>query len=511
MTFYSILTEGAEESAIKETPNAPDFFVDLNLDQIVDAITIGKEEYNLKPYFYTPLKTVGAITYRQEILCDLENKQTFDHVTTFARQLRFMREHLTQSSKLHYKYQKESWFLDAVEIYCNAIHNLGESLSSADLRSSGLSAFRHYLGDYAGSDRFGSLVAETQKLKTQLATVQYCVLIKGNAIKVRKYESEIDYSADVLEAFAKFKQGAVKSHLAKFSDWVQMNQIEERILDFVTQLYPEIFSELDRYCSQNRNYLDERIGVFDRELQFYISYLDYTQKFKRAGLCFTCPLIASDDKEVYEYDGFDLALANKLLSEKGSIICNDFFLRDQERIIIVSGPNQGGKTTFARMFGQLHYLANIGCPVPGTKARLLLFDRLFTHFEKEENIANLRGKLEDDLVRIHDIINRMTARSIVIMNESFTSTTLQDAIFLSEQVMRRIVEADLVCLCVTFLDELASSGDTVVSMVSTVVPDNPASRTYKIIRRSADGLAYALSIAEKYRLTYDLLMNRIRL
>jgi DNA mismatch repair protein MutS len=508
-TFYGILTEGSEESAIKETPNAPNFFVDLNLDQIVDAITIGTEEYNLKPYFYTPLKTLSAITYRQEIMRDLENKQTFDHITTFARQMRFMREHLSQSSKLHYKYQKESWFLDAVEIYCNAIRTLAENLSRADLQSSGLSAFRHYLSDYAGSERFGSLVRETQKLQTQLASVQYCVLIKGNAIKVRKYESEIDYSADVLEAFAKFKQGAVKSHLAKFSDWVEMNHIEERILDFVAQLYPEIFSELDRYCLQNRSYLDERIGIFDREVQFYISYLEYAQKFKRAGLHFTYPLMASDDKEVYEHDGFDLALANKLLSEKASIICNDFFLRDKERIIVVSGPNQGGKTTFARMFGQLHYLANMGCPVPGTKAKLLLFDKLFTHFEKEENIANLRGKLEDDLVRIHNIINQMTSRSIVIMNESFTSTTLQDAIFLSEQVMRRIVEADLLCVCVTFLDELALFAETVVSMVSTVVPDNPASRTFKIIRKRADGLAYAISIAEKYRLTYDCLLERL--
>jgi DNA mismatch repair protein MutS len=509
MTFHSILTEGSEDSATREMQNAPDFFVDLNLDQIIDAVTIAKEEYNLKPLFHAPLKTVGAIQYRQEIMRDLENKQTFDHITAFAKQMRVMREHLAQSAKLHHKYQKESWFLDAVEIYCDAIHALAQNLSHVDLQSSGLSALRHYLGDYASSDRFQSLVTETQKLKTQLASVQYCVLIKGSAIKVRKYESEIDYSADVLDAFAKFKQGAVKTRLAKFSDWVQMNRIEERISEFVAQLYPEIFSELDRFCWQNNNYLDQRIGVFDREIQFYISYLDYIHKFERAGLRFTYPLLASDDKEVYADDGFDLALANKLLSEKSSIVCNDFFLRDKERIVIVSGPNQGGKTTFARMFGQLHYLANIGCPVPGTKAKLLLFDRLFTHFEKEENITNLRGKLEDDLVRIHDIINRMSPRSIVIMNESFTSTTLQDAVFLSERVMERIVESDLLCVCVTFLDELASFGDTVVSMVSTVVSDNPASRTYKIVRRSADGLAYAISIAEKYRLTYASLKERI--
>ncbi len=61
MTFHSILFETTDDSTQKETLEAPAFFVDLNLDQIIDAITAGKQEYNLKPFFYTSLKDIAAI------------------------------------------------------------------------------------------------------------------------------------------------------------------------------------------------------------------------------------------------------------------------------------------------------------------------------------------------------------------------------------------------------------------------------------------------------------------
>jgi DNA mismatch repair ATPase MutS len=510
MTFHSILFQKTEDSIEKETSEAPDFFVDLNLNQVIDAIVVGRQEYNLKPFFYLPLSDIDAILYRQEILQDLENELLYACIQAFAQNMRTMREYLIQAGKLYYHYQKKRWFLDAVEMYCDAVVRLAHDISLIALQSQGFLAFRGYVTDYVNSIRFTSVLMKTKKLKTDLSTVHYCIRIKDNHVKVSTYEAEIDYSADVEETFAKFKQEIAKDYRVKFSALLDMDHVEAQILDMVVNLYPDIFFDLDDYCEKNAHYLDGTLATFDREIQFYIAYVEYVTDLKRRGLKFCYPHISTTSKEVFDYEGFDVALAYKLATENSPIVCNDFFLKGNERIIVVTGPNQGGKTTFARTFGQLHYLASIGCLVPGREAQLFLFDRLFTHFEKEESIKDLRGKLQDDLVRIDDILTQATSNSIILMNEIFTSTTVQDAVFLGQKVLGKILQLDVLGIFVTFLDELASFSEKTVSMVSTVVPENLAPRTYTIVRRPADGLAYALAVAEKYRLTYESVKERLQ-
>jgi DNA mismatch repair protein MutS len=507
--FYSILFVRPEDRIGVDASPAPEFFADLNCDQIVDAITAGKDDYNLKPFFYACLQRTDAIQYRHEIMQDVEQSSLYERVVDFASKMRDIRDHLFRAGKAYYPEQKQAWFLDAADIYCDAINSFSTELLTLDLKSRGFLAFRDYLSGYVDTPRFSALFRETKALKAALAEIEYCIVVRGTSFTVRKYEGETDYSADVEETFAKFKQSAANDYKVKFPSTLDMNHIEAKIVEFVAKLHPELFAALRDFCTAHPGFIDEIIAAFDREVQFYVAYLEYCAPLKRARLPFCYPLVSDKSKEVYDRDGFDIALAHKLIRQKSTVVCNDFYLTGRERILVVSGPNQGGKTTFARAFGQLHYLASIGCPVPGSEARLFLFDRLFTHFEKQEMVENLRGKLEDDLVRFRGILSQATPRSVIIMNEIFTSTTIQDETFLSERIMERIIDIGLLAVWVTFVDELASFGPQVVSMTSTVVPENPALRTFKVLRRPADGLAYAMAIAQKYRLTYDAIRERI--
>jgi DNA mismatch repair protein MutS len=507
--FQSILFERPQDGAGIDEIEQPDYFADLNLDQVLASMTTGREQYELGPFFYAPLHEVTAVHYRHEVLRDLQKPDVRASIDGFAQRMRQMREHLVQVEKLHYALQRQGWFLDAVQIYSEAVRTLAQELAECEATSRGLDGLRGRLARYVASERFTTLVAETEALRAALAEIRYTLRIYGAKVTVGRYENQGDYATEVEKTFAKFKQGAANSHLVRLPDFIDMNHVEAQIAERVARLHPDVFDRLADYYSRHRDYLDRTVARFDREVQFYLAYLDLIERFHAEGLPFCYPQVSTRSKETAVAETFDIALANKLVPAGGKVICNDLTLQGPERVVVVTGPNNGGKTTFARTFGQLHHLAGLGLLVPGREARLFLPDRISTHFEREEDIETLRGKFEDELVRVREILERATSDSVIVMNESFNSTTLNDALFVGTEVMRRILDRGCLAVYVTFVDEIASLSEATVSMVSQIVPENPAERTFKVLRRPANGLAYASAIADKYGLTYERVMERI--
>jgi DNA mismatch repair protein MutS len=508
--FTSLLSPARPRALPGADTTGHEFASDLNLDQIVEAIAADREQRELiEGVLYRQVKDVGTLVHRHEIFRDLEDQGLLEAVVKFSEQMRQVRSQLAQLARMYSARQQEGWLLDASATYCRAVTELAADLGTRPIRSRGLLAFRRYLDGYTASPGFSGLATDAADRKRDLAGVTYMTRIRGPRVEVSRYEGEPDYSAEIEEVFARFEQAEANDYRIQYRTWPGMTHVGAQILDLVARLFPGEFAALREFCQRHAGFVDAVVDQFDRELQFYLAYLDYIRPIQAAGLVFCYPDLTTHSKEIFASETFDLALAAKLSASHSTVVTNNFHLTDAERIIVVSGPNQGGKTTFARTFGQLHHLASTGCPVPGSAARLYVFDQILTHFEREEDIATETGKLEDDLLRIQRALLSATPQSIVIMNEIFASTTLSDATFLGEKVLAKVIDLDLLCVYVTFVDELASRGGTVVSMASTVVPTNPAERTYKVIRKPSDGLAYALAIAARHRVTYQQLHERL--
>jgi hypothetical protein len=483
---------------------------DLNLDQVVAAVAGDREERGLiTAVLFDRLRDAGTVRYRQEVFQDLEDPVLSAAVRRFTGRADEVRAHLRQLDQMENSHQREGWLLDAAGIYCDAVTTLARHLASAPLGSRALLAFRDYVAAYTASAAFTTLDSDTQSRRQALGKIRYCVRIRGDRVEVSRYAGEADYSAAVLDTFERFKQGAVKDYTIRYRVAPGMNHVTAQIAGLVARLFPEEFTALDEYCRRHAAFLDGGIRRADAELQFYLAYLDYIAPLRAAGLSICYPEVSASSRETRAAGTFDLALARKLVTARKPVITNDFALDGPERIFVVTGPNQGGKSTFARTFGQIHHLAATGCPVPGSAARLFLPDRIFTHFEREDNLEAMTGRLEDDLLRIGVILQAATSASIVILNETFGSTTVDDARFLGTRLLTKLIRLGALSVYVTFVDELALLGDQVVSMMSTVVPGNPAERTYQVTRKPADGLAYALAIAEKYDVTYQRLRERL--
>ncbi len=508
--FTSLLSEQPDADLPGQDMAGRAFVPDLNLDQIVVSVAGDHDQRELiTGLLYRQVRDMSTLRYRHEVFRDLEDPGLSGAAGRFAGRIRQVRAHLEQLAKMQSSQQRQGWFLDAAAIYSDAVRSLAADLTAGPVASRGLRAFRDCLTGYVASERFTRLAADTADRKRDLAGIAYEVRIKGARVEVSRYDGEPDYSAEIEQTFARFQQGAVKDYRVQYRTWPGMDHVGAQVAGLVASLFGDEFTALAEYCDRHAGFVDPMVDRFDRELQFYLTYLDYLRPMRAAGLSFCYPDLTGESKEIFARSTFDLALGAKLAAAGKAVVTNEFDLSEAERVIVVSGPNQGGKTTFARTFGQLHHLASTGCPVPGTAARLFLCDQILTHFERVEDISNLTGKLEDDLLRIQRTLREATPSSIVIMNEIFTSTTVSDARFLGERVLAKVIELDLLCVYVTFVDELASLGPSVVSMASTIVPENPAERTYKIVRKPADGLAYALALAAKHRVTYQQLKERL--
>lgn len=135
------------------------------------------------------------MTYRHEIMRDLEDDVVLPNIASFSDHMRTMREYLQRAEKAYYDHEKRRWFLNAVAVYCGAVDGLRPDLDRLAVASQGMLAFRAYLTEYVASPEFTRLVTDTHTFIADLSAIRYSLLIRGNAVTVRPFAVEADYSA----------------------------------------------------------------------------------------------------------------------------------------------------------------------------------------------------------------------------------------------------------------------------------------------------------------------------
>jgi hypothetical protein len=188
------------------------------------------------------------------------------------------------------------------------------------------------------------------------------------------------------------------------------------------------------------------------ELAFYIGCLNLQEQLAGMGqpVCTPEPLPAGDPK-MRGQGLYDVCLS---LSMRARVVPNDFDA-DGKTLVMITGANRGGKSTFLRSVGQAQLMMQCGMFVAAGAYRASACDGLFTHFKREEDSSMRSGKLDEELGRMSEIVSAARPDSMVLANESFASTNEREGSEIARQVVRALTESGVRVLYVTHLFDLA--------------------------------------------------------
>ena len=128
---------------------------------------------------------------------------------------------------------------------------------------------------------------------------------------------------------------------------------------------------------------------------------------------------------------------------------------DDKDLMIITGANQGGKSTFLRSLGLAQLMMQCGMFTPAESFCANICDGLFTHYKREEDVTMSSGKLDEELKRMSAIVDNVRANSLLLFNESFAATNEREGSEIAGQIISALLEKGIKICFVTHLYELA--------------------------------------------------------
>ncbi len=283
-----------------------------------------------------------------------------------------------------------------------------------------------------------------------------------------------------------------------------------------------LFQDLDRLMTQTAQPVAKALTHYARggtsalwhleyELAFFAAAARMIQQLQARGIHFCQPEIAPLDDRSMHID--NLLNAALVLREAQKPVSSDVDFGADGRIAVLTGPNSGGKTTFLRSVGLAQVMAQAGLFLPADNARISPVDIILTHFPALE--TRQQGRLAEEAERLRGIFQKATSHSLVLLNETFSSTSSGEAIYLAHDILGALRAIGVRAIFATHLIELADhladieasvEGDCRLFSLVAGIEVNEAGETvptYTITRGQPLGRSYAREIARRHGISLE--------
>ena len=474
-------------------------FTDLNLDQVLDKVCEGWDEDVRSLYSSFP-SCKEEEDYRRAIYEDVRNDSVYSALFNYHAGIKNRLEYASKIDNAYELVQKRVWFLRVIYTYVSSIETLDAELKKAAPKSEGLKAFSSFLSSYISDAYFKKLSSDATSLWKQLCDFHVVLTYDRGQFTLTDGTAPGAYEKFLKELFPDQRRAFDNP----FTDTEYYSDLEAEIVRLFTRKNKEFFKDLEAFCKEYPVVENRELTVIESEMVYYLAFVSFERYMKRQGFVMSMPSVSDDKLSAENLYDLALALTNSEIGKK--VVPNALMLSGDESFFVLTGPNQGGKTTYGRSLGQLIWLSKMGFSVPADKASVPYFTDLCTHFSVEESADSGRGKLMDELQRLKPIMDESKDGAFVVINELFTTAANFDAIEMGQRVLRKLISKKCKGIYVTHLGELTETGDGVVSLIADV--DESGNQTFEIRRSMPVDVNTVNRLVVKYRLTYDQLKER---
>lgn len=429
---------------------AADITRDLGLDALFDTMAQGDDLLRsvAQRVIFTPLQTPEEVTYRQAVLRDcLSNRDIAREIYALATETirRERRDYFGLTSNypgtiLHRSVRVLGMFFDQLK----RLRRLAESHAER-FQSEGFRTFFAMLLDQLSDDYLAEVRAHLSRLEFNNGVLMTAEL--GPANQGTNYVLRRPLAEDETWLAMLFGTGR-PSHTFRIHD---RDQAGARALSALNERGVNLVANA---TAQSNDHILDFFRLIQSELAFYVGCLNLDERLETLDAPSCLPETTAVGDSVLDVLGlYDVALA---LNSKRPVIGNDCRASGRS-LIVITGPNQGGKSTFLRSLGQAQLMMQAGMSVAGQSFAGSICTSLHTHFKREEDASMTSGKLDEELARMSAIVDRLTLGSMVLFNESFQSTNEREGSAIAREVLLELIRHGVRVVCVTHLYDLARS------------------------------------------------------